>query len=182
MGSVSRDYECRGDAEWLTTDDVGTTQAGKSAATAECASRAALEATIGRAFHMRVLKEIAHLAENYPELPLVLTENKISIRCTVPGGFSMSIQTARGRYVVCLDEWRDEFALAGEAVELIESALRGDIRIRVDISTAGRRHTAERRLPTGEWISLPSFEDTIDETSTGRLIRTVYLRNGPVLT
>ena len=103
-------------------------------------------------------------------------------KCKAPDGFSMSIKTDRGRYTVCLDEWRDEFALAGEAVELIESALRGDIRIRVDISTVGRRHTAERRLPNGGWINLPSFEDTIDGTSTGKLIRTVYLRNGPVLT
>lgn len=179
MSVDSREYECRGDAGWLGSDSVGASQG--SAGSFGCASRAALEATIGRAFHMRVLKEIAHLSQNYPALPLILTESKISIPCTAPDGFAMSIQTDRGRYVVRLSEWRDEFALADEAVELIDSALRGDIRIRIDIGVGGRCYTAERRLPNGDWISLPHFEDTIDPVQRSGPTRTIYLRNDPVL-
>ena len=130
---------------------------------------------------MRVLKEIAHLSQNYPMLPLVLTESKISIPCTAPGGFVMSIETDRGRYVVRLGEWRDEFALADEAVELIESALRGDIRIRIDIGPGGRCYTAERRLPDGAWIDLPHFDDAIYPVSRSGPTRTIFLRNGPIL-
>src|SRR5690606_34605779 len=163
------------------------------------------------AFHMRVLKEIAHLSQNYPALPLVLTESKIFIPCTVPDGFAMSIETNRGRYVVCLGEWRDEFALADEAVELIapalrgdirigigewrddvgladeavglvESALRGDIRLRIDISPGGRYDTAERRLPDGAWIDVPHSDDAIYSRPRSGPMRTIFLRNGPVLT
>ena len=100
MAAGTHDYECRGDAEWLDSENTGASQAGSSAASFGSASRAALEATIGRAFHMRVLKEIAHLSQNYPALPLILTESKISIPCTVPDGFAMSIETDRGRYVL----------------------------------------------------------------------------------
>ncbi len=182
MAERSRDYECRGDAEWLDTEEAGASKAGSSAGSFGSASRAALEATIGRAFHMRVLKEIAHLSQNYPALPLVLTECKISIPCTAPDGFAMSIETDRGRYVVRLGEWRDEFALADEAVELIESALRGDIRIRIDIGPGGRFYTAERRLPDGAWIDLPHFEDALYPLPKSGPIRTIFLRNGPILT
>jgi len=181
MAAGSHDYECRGDAEWLGCENAGASHAGPSATSSGPASRAALEATIGRAFHMRVLKEIAHLSQNYPALPLILTESKISIPCTVPDGFAMSIETDRGRYVVRLGEWRDEFALADEAVELIESALRGDIRVRIDIGPGGRYYTAERRLPTGGWIDLPHFEDALYPIPRSGPTRTIFLRNGPVL-
>ncbi|HWV81030.1 MAG TPA: hypothetical protein VNZ50_06340 [Hyphomicrobiaceae bacterium] len=180
MAVGSRDYERRSDAEWLESDNAS--QADASAASFGSTSRAALEATIGRAFHMRVLKEIAHLSQNYPALPLVLTESKISIPCTAPDGFAMSIETERGRYVVHLGEWRDEFALADEAVELIESALRGEIRVRIDIGPGGRFYTAERRLPSGDWISLPHFEDNIYAAPKMGPTRTIFLRNGPILT
>lgn len=180
MCDHSRDYEHRGDAEWL-DDRVGAPDGDGGAQASGCASRSALEATIGRAFHMRVLKEIAHLSQNYPTLPLILTENKITIPCTVPDGFAMSIQTERGRYVVRLGEWRDEHVLAGEAVELLESALRGEIRLRIDLDARGQYCTAERKIPNGEWISLPFFEDTAKKPAMVGAVRTLYLRNGPLL-
>jgi len=182
MSESSRDYEHRSDAEWLDVDEDDAPDAAPSFEASGCASRDALEATIGRAFHMRVLKEIAHLSQNYPALPLILTENRIAIPRTVSDGFTMSIETDRGHYVVCLGEWRDEYALAGEAVELIESALRGEIRLRLDISARTTKYVAERRLPNGEWVSLPHHDDEAREDSPviGQT-RTIYLRNGPVL-
>jgi hypothetical protein len=133
---------------------------------------------IDRAFHMRVLKEIAHISENYPELPLVLTERTISIPRTVPDGFAVSIHTERGHYVVRLGEWRDEYALADEVVELVEAALRGDIRIRIDIDAYGQHHVAEQRLPDGEWIRLPHHEHMSGMPLAGGPTRTIFLRNG----
>jgi hypothetical protein len=182
MAFTHSDYERRGDAEWLDACETGSPEAAKSAHEAGFACRSALEAKIGRAFHMRALKEIAHVSQNYPELPLVLTENRISIPCMFPDGFAMSIQTDRGRYVVRLGEWRDEFALAGEAIELVEWALRGEIRLRIDIGARGRKCTAERKLLSGEWVRLPSHEDELDDPLLVGPIRTIYLRNGQVLT
>jgi len=173
MSACSRHYERRGDAEWLEVEaSSGPPMASPSS------SRAALEAMIDRAFHMRVLKEIAHISQNYPELPLVLTERTISIPRSVPDGFAVSIHTERGRYVVRLGEWRDEYALADEVVELVEAALRGDIRIRIDIDAHGQHHVAEQRLPDGEWIKLPHYEETPGAAPMGGPTRTIFLRNG----
>jgi hypothetical protein len=173
MSVDTRHYECRGDAEWLETSAAsGPPMASPSS------SRAALEAMIDRAFHMRVLKEIAHISQNYPELPLVLTERTISIPRTVPDGFAVSIHTERGHYVVRLGEWRDEYALADEVVELVEAALRGDIRIRIDIDAHGQHHVAEQRLPDGEWIKLPHHEEAPGSAAIGGPTRTIFLRNG----
>ncbi len=179
MRDHSLDYERRGDAEWLDTGDLSAPFGSGDPHASGCASRIALEAAIGRAFHMRVLEEIAHLSQIYPALPLILTENRIAIPSAVPDGFPMSIQTERGRYVVRLGKWRDEFVLAGEAVELVEASLRGEIRLRIDVDACGQQYTAERRLPNGEWISLPRHEDAIGEAAKGTPLRTLYLRNGP---
>jgi len=177
MACFDRNYESRGDADWLhdvrPLDECEFTL-GKSA-------RDALEAALGRAFHMRVLREIAKLVQSYPTLPLVLTERAISIARMAPDGFTISVETDRGRYVVRLGEWSDEFALADEVVDLLESALRGEIRLRVDINAYGNHWAAERRLPTGEWIALPHHEDAIVPRSAREPIRTLFLRNGPVL-
>jgi hypothetical protein len=179
MRDHSTDYERRGDAEWLDSGKVCARPESRDPHASGGASRSALEAAIGRAFHMRVLEEIAQLSQIYPALPLILTENRISIPSAVPDGFPMTIQTERGRYVVRLGKWRDELVLAGEAVELIEASLRGEIRLRIDVDACGQHYTAERRLPTGEWISLPRHEDAIAEAAKGTPLRTLYLRNGP---
>ena len=173
MSLCSRHYECRGDAEWVEDDAASPPYLASPSS-----SRAALEAMIDRAFHMRVLKEVAHISQSYPELPLVLTERTISIPRTVPDGFAVSIHTERGHYVVKLGEWRDEYALADEVVELVEAALRGDIRIRIDIDAHGQHHVAEQRLPDGEWIKLPHHEEAPVGTPVSGPTRTIFLRNG----
>jgi hypothetical protein len=177
MACFDRNYEHRGDAEWLydvpPLDECEFTL-GNSA-------RDALEAALGRAFHMRVLKEIAQLVQNYPTLPLILTEKKVSIARLAPDGFPISVETDRGRYMVRLGEWSDEFALADEVVDLLEAALRGEIRLRVDINAYGKHWAAERRLPNGEWITLPHHEDTVIPGTERAPIRTLFLRNISVM-
>jgi len=175
--NYNRSYEHRGDADWL--HDQGSFE--ECEFTLGNSARDALEAAIGRAFHMRVLKEITQLLQDYPTLPLILSENRISIARIAPDGFPISVETDRGRYVVRLGEWSDEFALANEVVDLLEVALRGDIRLRVDIDAYGKHWAAERRLPTGEWITLPYHEEMIVAATAREPLRTLFLRNGTVL-
>lgn len=177
MACFDRNYEHRGDAEWLY--DVGPLD--ECEFTLGNSARDALEAALDRAFHMRVLKEIAQLVQNYPTLPLILTEKRVSIARMAPDGFPISVETDRGRYVVRLGEWSDEFALADEVVDLLEAALRGEIRLRVDINAYGKHWAAERRLPKGEWITLPHHEDTVIPGTEKAPIRTLFLRNASVL-
>lgn len=166
-------YTRRGDAAWLYADgaeDCDDSRFGSD-------DRDALALTIGRAFHVRVLQEIASLSQDYPGLPLILTENKASIPSTTADGFEVSIQTERGHFIVCLGEWRDEFALVGEAIELIEAALRGEIRLRVDIGPREQHWTAEKRLLNGQWIRLPRHEESAERAESGDPVRTKVLRN-----
>jgi len=177
MAEDCESYTRRGDAAWLYDDNVIDADWAESADGASIATRDALEATIGRAFHRRVLREIAHVSQNYRALSLILTENKIAIPCSTPNGFAMSIRAERGRYVVHLGEWSDEFALVSEAVELLEAALRGEIRIRIDIGFYDRCIAAEKRLPSGEWIKLPRHEDPMEGARFVGPVRTAFKRN-----
>jgi hypothetical protein len=175
---VSWSYASRGDAQWLDagrddpilSDDL-TSQSGDIA-------RRMLEATIERAFHKRVLKEFVRLSRDYPTLPLILTEKRLSIPCTAPDEFSMVIETKRGRCVVYLGAWRDEFASVTEAIELLDAAIAGEIRLRIDIDERGQHCSAEQRLINGDWIELPRCEDTDDDIPFVGVVRTIYLRNG----
>lgn len=170
-------YENRGDAEWQSEDCSREDRE----FTIGDAARDALEAAIGRAFHMRVLKGVAQLVQSFPRLPLLLTENRISISRTAPDGFPMSVETERGRYVVRFAEWSDELVLASEVIELLEAALCGRIRVRVDMDIYGTHWRAERLVPTGEWITMPRHEDAMDEAAVSEPIRSHFLRNGAAL-
>ena len=173
----THDYVAKGDAEWLGTGDGNPPEYDDCMSASSHVARRMLEATIGRAFHKRVLKEFARLSQDYPTLPLILTEKRLCIPCTAPDAFAMAIETERGRYVVHLGAWRDEFAVAGEAVELLEAALRGEIRLRIDIDARTQHCSAERRLTNGEWITLPRYEDALDDAPMVGAVRTIYLRN-----
>ena len=177
MAYRTHDYVTKGDAEWLYEGSGDPPDSGGLTYESDHVARRMLEATIGRAFHKRVLKEFARLSQDYPTLPLILTESRLSVPCTAPDAFAMAIETDRGRYVVRLGEWRDEFAVAGEAMELIEAALRGEIRLRIDIDAQAQHCSAERRLPNGEWITLPHYEDTVDDAPRVGSVRTIYLQN-----
>jgi hypothetical protein len=172
------DYASRGDPEWLDAPEDRSPEYFDQPYAADHVARKMLEATIARAFHKRVMKEFLRLSQDYPTLPLILTEKRLSVPCTAPDEFPMAIETDRGRYIVHLGAWRDEFAVAKEAVELLEAALRGEIRLRIDIDARAQYCSAERRLINGEWISLPYYEDTDDHVAMIGPIRTIFLRKG----
>lgn len=152
-------YTRRGDAAWLYEDDQARTDWIDATGDGDASARDLLVSTVGRAFHVRVLQEIARLSRDYPGLPLILTDTTATIPSSVPEGFDVSIQTEKGRHVVRLGKWRDEFALVSEAVALIEAALLGEIRLVVH---GPREHQciAEKRLLNGQWIKLPRHEGT----------------------
>ncbi len=179
MCKRSSEYECIGDAEWLEPcNDVPTFESIDFDQSSIATSRTTLEETINRAFRTKVLKQIADLMQYYPNVPLIVTRNKISIATTAPDGFAMSVRTECGRYVVNLGNWRDELVHAEEAVELVERAMRGEIRLRIDIDARGQHYTAEQMLPKGDWIALPHCEDDNIHTPMVGPIRTLFLRNG----
>jgi hypothetical protein len=175
MKYKTHDYVSKGDADWLDAGGGDPPETGESCSH-DSPARGMLEAILARAFHKRVLKEFARLSQDYPTLPLILTDMRLTIPCTVPDAFAITIETARGHYIVHLGAWRDEFALAGEAVELVEAALRGEIRLRIDIDAMAQHFSAERRLANGEWITLPQCEDTFDDRPSVGVVRTIYLQ------
>ena len=180
MADNFHSYTRRGDAAWLYPDGVEDADWSEGNDHLYSAARDTLAATIGRAFHVRVLQEIARLSQDYPGLPLILTENKASIPCSAPDGFDVSIQTERGHYIVSLGGWSDEFALVSEAIELLEAALLGAIRLRVDGGYKDQRWTAEKRLLNGQWLKLPRHEEPDDCAVLVDPARTKVLRNNYV--
>lgn len=171
-------YASRGDAQWL--DDGYDEPSELTSASAQLA-RAMLEATMERAIHRRLLKEFVRLSRDYPTLPLILTEKRLSIPCGAPDEFNMVIATNRGRCVVHLGAWRDEFASVGEAIELIDAAVCGDIRLRIDIDERAQHCSAERRLTNGDWIRMPRCDDEGGDDVLVGVVRTIYLRKGHML-
>lgn len=178
---VSGSYASRGDAQWLDSDHDHLPDCGELTSASADVARRMLEATIGRAFHKRVLKEFVRLSNDYPTLPLILTEKRLSIASNAPDEFNMAIETDRGRCVVHLGAWRDEFASAGDAIELLDAAVRGEIRLRIDIDERAQHCSAERRLANGEWITLPRYDDEFGDDVLVGVVRTIYLRNGHML-
>jgi len=176
MTYTSRDFGQTDDAGWLTASNNDLTQSSEltyASAQIDCNM---LQKTLGRAIHKRVLSPFAHLMQDYPTVPLILTEKRLSIPSFAPDDFMIAIEVDHGRYVLHLGAWRDEFAVAGEAVELIEAALRGDIRIRIDIDARAQHCSAERRLLNGDWITLPRHDDSAEDTLMVGVVRTIYLR------
>lgn len=89
------DYASRGDPEWLDAPEDRSPEYFDQPYAADHVARKMLEATIARAFHKRVMKEFLRLSQDYPTLPLILTEKRLSVPCTAPDEFPMAIETDR---------------------------------------------------------------------------------------
>ncbi len=133
---------------------------------------------IGRVLHARCVRELGRLLTRHPNLVVACTDNLITIPSPAAHGFTMSIVTDRGRCTVVFGEWEDDFTAVEEAVGLIEDALHGDIRLRVDVDEHDTRWTLERRLPDGTWMEQPraSLPETL-KFLRGRRRTTTYLHN-----
>lgn len=91
-------------------------------------------------------------------------------------GFNMSVMVEEGRYALYFDNWVEEFELEEIARELFEAALKGEVRIKVDILSGRRwRWTLERVDSAGNWHA-ESSTDHVIWRFWGRQ-STIYLRN-----
>lgn len=134
--------------------------------------------SIGRVLHARVVRALEDVMKKHPDLIVACMDNRITIPAPVGYGFSMSIATDLGRCRVLFGEWSDDFASVKEAVSLIEDALSGDVRLRVDIFDAhDTRWFLERRLPDGSWIEQPRSGSPSTSPSHAQAMQTVYLHN-----
>lgn len=110
---------------------------------------------ITRALHARLLQRLSILKQRHPSLILIHAPNEVIMPAPTRHGFPMAICTNNGRYSVRLGEWWDDFARAEEAVELIDDAMCGYIRLKVIVDDTARLSTLERQLPDGIWLEQP---------------------------
>lgn len=134
-------------------------------------------ANVGRVLHARAVRKLAKVLEGHPDLFVAYSDNLITIPSPTAQGFTMSIATERGRCTVVFGQWEDDFALVDEAVGLIEDALHGDVRLRVDSDRLTSRWAMERRRPDGTWLELPRSCFHPDPRPRFQQTRTVYLHN-----
>ena len=134
-------------------------------------------ANIGRVLHARAVQKLTKVLEHHPGVFVVYNDNLIAIPSPTAQGFSMSISTDRGRCTVVFGQWEDDFASADEAVGLIDDALHGDLRLRVDIGERESHWVLERRLPSGTWLEQPHSSLQNTPRRMQRHVRTAYLHN-----
>jgi hypothetical protein len=134
-------------------------------------------ANIGRVLHARAVQKLTKVLEHHPGVFVVYNDNLIAIPSPTAQGFSMAIVTDRGRCTVVFGQWEDDFASADEAVALIDDALHGDIRLRVDIGELESHWVLERRLPSGTWLEQPRSCLQNTPHRMQQHVRTAYLHN-----
>ena len=85
---------------------------------------------------------------------LVRHPTGLTVNASGPLGFRMSATVEDGRYALYFDEWFEEFECEEIAREIFEAALRGEVRLKVDILSGRRwRWTLERLDANGNWRS-----------------------------
>ncbi len=167
-----RDYEHRGDAEWLNEPCEQDETEFVPGGTAREAFKAALDCT----HHIRLLEQLARLLQKCPALFLKLKDQTIRIGGTNPNGCPISVMTLRNRYVVRFGDWSAQFALMKDVVDLLQAALEGEVRLLVYIKDNGSHWVAERRLQTGHWTKIHDV-DSLTIWPSGEPTHTIVLRN-----
>ena len=127
--------------------------------------------------HSHALQRIAQVAWRYPNLPIVITSNAIQVPCPTESGFSMCVQFCASKYVVYFAEWSATVNTISEALDLMNAALRGRIRIRSDIGFSDTCWRAELCGPDGNWQPLVLPNDSIEVREPPNPARAIYLQN-----
>jgi len=133
--------------------------------------------SINCGLHSHALQRIAQVAWRYPNLPIVITPNAIQVPCPTESGFSMCVQFCASKYVVYFAEWSTTVNTITEALDLLNAALRGKIRIRSDIGFNDTCWRAELCSPDGIWQPLILSNDSIEVREPPSPARAVYLQN-----
>ncbi len=103
----------------------------------------------------RALSAVESLLAKYPYSSVKRGSDWITVLPACDDGFSVSLMADAGRLTVALADWYDDFESLPAALHLMELALKGDIRVRVDsIGGSPIRWTVEQCNFAGEWSEL----------------------------
>jgi hypothetical protein len=126
--------------------------------------------------HHPFLQEMEAIARGYAGANVERLPSGLAVKGSGPDGFDMAIVVEDGRYALYFDNWAEEFECDEIARRLLEAALKGDARLRVDLLSGRRwRWTLEMLDESGYWLP----ESTISHVIWRFWGRhsSVYLRN-----
>ncbi|MET0568741.1 MAG: hypothetical protein ABWZ74_06645 [Hyphomicrobiaceae bacterium] len=121
-------------------------------------SRADWEANVSRAFQILALRWLDGLLAQYGHLKATCRKNRITVSPVSVHGFAVTLSTEGGRCQVLLGPCREEFGSVADATDYMMAAIRGDLRLRVDLNWRPHRWVVERLLPDGTWIDDAAVE------------------------
>lgn len=116
------------------------------------ASRASSEANVSRAFQILALRWLDNLLAQHAGLKATCRQNRITVSPVSVHGFAVTLSTAGGRCQVLLGPCSEEFGSVADATDYMTSAIRGHLRLRVDLNWRPYRWAVERLLPDASWV------------------------------
>ncbi len=115
-------------------------------------SRTGSEANVSRAFQSLALRWLDGLLAEHGHLKATCRKNRITVSPASVHGFAVTLSTEGGRCQVLLGPCSEEFGSVADATDYMMAAIRGDLRLRVDLNWRPHRWVVERLLPDGAWI------------------------------
>jgi hypothetical protein len=123
-----------------------------------------------------LLEELALVCARCPGVEVVRAPTGITLSASGPEGFDMALLIDDRRYVLTFDQWQEAFDDAAAARRLLEAALAGSARLRVDLIAGHRwRWTLERLQGSGTWTAESTITHPVWRLWGRR--ETAYLRN-----
>jgi len=92
------------------------------------------------------------MLSRYEKVTATCSRNRITVAPVSTQGFAVTLSTEGGRCKVLLGPCCEEFGSVAEATAYMTAAIRGDLRLRVDVGQRPYRWAVERRLRTGSWL------------------------------
>jgi len=124
------------------------------------------------------LQRVEWLFARYPHAHIIREKDSICVPASSPSGLGIALMTDANRCTLVLGSWYDDCDCVTTALEYIENALLGRLRVRVDrIGSEPHQWAVERRMPDGSW-SEEALMCTLRLRSNGGVTST-YLQNDP---
>lgn len=115
-------------------------------------SRWGSEANVSRAFQILALRWLDGLLAQHGHLKATCRKNRITVSPVSVHGFAVTLSTEGGRCRVMLGPCSEDFGSVSDATDYMTAAIRGDLRLRVDLNWRPHRWAVERLLPDATWI------------------------------
>lgn len=99
-----------------------------------------------------LVAQAAMLIESFPHADLIRGIHCLTVPATSPGGFRTRFAIDKQQCTLYFDDCAVDVASTAQALELLELALSGELRLRID-TVSGRPHrwSVERRNVDGGW-------------------------------